>query len=138
MRQKGLSFVVLLSCALLVVMAGCHTTGTAAEKDKVRADIDRVAAEGLTRLYDVHPKAQQAVKNAAGYAVFSNFGWKIFITGSAHGKGVAGNNRTRSRTYMKMHELQAGLGFGVEKYFFTVYMAGEFNTFIADSIQCAE
>ena len=111
---KRVMIALLLAAGLMA--SGCHTSGTPDERAQVRADIDRVAAEGLTRLYDRQPRARWAVENAAGYAAFSNWGWKIFITGSAHGKGVAVNNRTKSRAYMKMVELQAGLGMGIEKY----------------------
>lgn len=114
--NMGTRVMIALLLAVGLMASGCHTSGTPAETAMVRTDIDGVAGETLTRLYDAKPKARRAVENAAGYAAFSNFGWKIFITGSAHGKGVAVNNRTKSRTYMKMLELQAGLGMGVEKY----------------------
>ena len=41
---------------------------------------------------------------------------KILFAGSGTGKGVAVNNKSKSTTYMKMAELQAGLGFGVKKF----------------------
>ena len=41
---------------------------------------------------------------------------KILLAGSGTGKGVAWNNKTKAMTYMKMAELQAGLGFGVKKF----------------------
>ena len=41
---------------------------------------------------------------------------KILLAGSGTGKGIAVNNKTKATTYMKMAELQAGLGFGVKKF----------------------
>jgi lipid-binding SYLF domain-containing protein len=41
---------------------------------------------------------------------------KIFVAGSGTGKGVAVDNKTKKETFMKMIELQAGLGFGVKKF----------------------
>jgi lipid-binding SYLF domain-containing protein len=51
-----------------------------------------------------------------GCAVFSDLGVKIRFGGTGNGKGVAINNKTRHETYMKMVELQAGLGVGVDKF----------------------
>ena len=64
----------------------------------------------------MQPAAKQAVETAAGYAVFSNFGMKILIAGSGTGRGLAVNNATRQEVFMKMAEVQAGLGFGMKKY----------------------
>jgi len=41
---------------------------------------------------------------------------KIFVAGSGTGKGVAVDNKTKKEIFMKMVELQAGLGFGVKKF----------------------
>jgi lipid-binding SYLF domain-containing protein len=42
-------------------------------------------------------------------------GVKILFAGSGTGKGIAVNNKTKKDTFMKMIELQAGLGIGVQK-----------------------
>ena len=41
---------------------------------------------------------------------------KIFVAGSGSGKGVAVSNATKKKTYMKIVEVQAGLGIGVKKF----------------------
>ena len=41
---------------------------------------------------------------------------KILLAGGGKGQGVAFDNRTHKVTYMKMLEVQAGLGFGVKKF----------------------
>jgi hypothetical protein len=51
-----------------------------------------------------------------GYAVFSDLGLKILFGGTGNGKGIAVNNHTKHETLMKMIEVQAGLGMGVDKY----------------------
>jgi lipid-binding SYLF domain-containing protein len=43
-------------------------------------------------------------------------GVKILFAGSGNGMGVAVNNRTKHETFMKMIEVQAGLGMGVDKF----------------------
>jgi lipid-binding SYLF domain-containing protein len=75
-----------------------------------------MADETLARLYKTQPSAEKAIKKAAGYAVFSNFGMKILFAGGGSGKGVAVNNKAKKSTFMKMIEVQAGLGMGIKKF----------------------
>jgi len=88
----------------------------AKKKEAARADIQKMEKETLARLYKAQPKAKDAIANAAGYAVFSNFGMKIFVAGGGSGKGVAVDKATKKKTYMKMIEAQAGWGMGVKKF----------------------
>jgi len=87
-----------------------------AKADKERQEIRKAAHDILARLYKAQPSAKAAVEKASGYAVFSNFGMKILVAGSGTGKGIALDNKTKKETFMKMVELQAGLGFGVKKF----------------------
>jgi len=70
----------------------------------------------LARLYKAQPSAQAAINSAAGYAAFSDFGMKIFVAGGGSGKGLAVDNKSKKETFMKMVEVQAGLGMGVKKF----------------------
>jgi lipid-binding SYLF domain-containing protein len=88
----------------------------AASKADEQAKVREAAQSALDALYKIQPSARKTVQSAAGYAAFSNFGMKILVAGSGTGKGVAVNNRTKATTYMKMAEVQAGLGFGVKKF----------------------
>ncbi len=72
--------------------------------------------EILNELYAMKPEARQAVESAYGYATFSNFGMKIFLAGGGSGRGIAISNKTDEKVYMKMAEIQAGLGLGVKKF----------------------
>jgi lipid-binding SYLF domain-containing protein len=102
-----------LASGLAAIAAG---RATAASKAESQADVRKAADEALAAVYKVQPAARKAVESAAGYAAFSNFGMKILLAGSGTGKGVAVNNKTKATTYMKMAEIQAGLGFGVKKF----------------------
>lgn len=84
--------------------------------EESREDLRALAADTLQRLYSAQPRARQAVEAAAGYAVFSNFGMKVFLAGGGSGRGLAVNNQTREEAFMRMAEVQAGLGFGVKKF----------------------
>jgi lipid-binding SYLF domain-containing protein len=85
-------------------------------KDKEKAEVRKMAKDTLARLYKAQPGAKKAVESGAGYAVFSNFGMKIFFAGGGSGKGIAYNNKTKKGTFMKMLEVQAGLGMGIKKF----------------------
>ena len=91
----------------------------AASKEEIKqekADIRKMAKETLARLYKLQPSAKKAVSKSAGYAVFSNFGMKIFVAGGGSGKGIVIDNKTKKGTFMKMVELQAGIGMGIKKF----------------------
>ena len=119
--NKLFRYSILLATILVFALlsGGCATLkdpSTESEKAEKRADVRDMTKETLSRLYQVQPGAQSAIAKAAGYAVFSNFGMKIFVAGSGSGKGIAVNNKTKKETFMKMIELQAGLGFGIKKF----------------------
>ncbi len=87
-----------------------------ASKAEEQAEVRKAAQEALAAVYKAAPSARKAVESAAGYAAFSNFGMKILVAGGGSGKGMAVNNKTKAATYMKMAELQAGLGMGIKKF----------------------
>jgi lipid-binding SYLF domain-containing protein len=99
---------------MVIMMAAVPAWGASkAEKQK---EVQKVSRETLARLYKAQPSAKKAVEGAAGYAVFSNFGMKILVAGGGSGSGIAVDNKTKKATYMKMVEVQAGLGMGVKKF----------------------
>jgi lipid-binding SYLF domain-containing protein len=114
--------------ALVVTVAGAILMGSMfsaaqvlaakkeATKEQKQAEIRKTVNETLNSLYKLQPSAKQAIQKAAGYAVFSNFGMKILFAGGGSGKGIAVNNGTKKETFMKMIEVQAGLGMGVKKF----------------------
>jgi lipid-binding SYLF domain-containing protein len=81
-----------------------------------RADIRAMASDTLAQLYQQYPDARRQIQRAAGYAVFSNFGFKVLFMGSATGEGLAVSHATRRETFMRMVELQPGYGFGVQQF----------------------
>jgi lipid-binding SYLF domain-containing protein len=101
------------AAALLAVIGTAHAAPSVQEQ---RDDIRATANDTLERLYRAQPSARQAIARAAGYGVFTNFGMKILFAGGGTGKGLVVNNRTKQETFMKMVEVQAGLGLGVDKY----------------------
>jgi lipid-binding SYLF domain-containing protein len=118
---------VALACALVV-----PAITFAASKQESQAKVREQAQQVLAALYKVQPSSRKAVESAAGYAAFSNFGMKLLVAGGGSGAGMAVNNRTKAVTYMRMAEVQAGLGFGVKKFKLVWVFENEkaLNTFI--------
>ncbi|QJR15062.1 hypothetical protein DSM104440_01878 [Usitatibacter palustris] len=107
------SMALLLGAALLTLSPIADAQDK--KKDAERAERNKMANDTLQRLYKTEPKAKAAIEKAAGYAVFSNFGMKILVAGGGSGQGLA-KDKAGKVTYMKMLEMQAGLGFGVKKF----------------------
>jgi lipid-binding SYLF domain-containing protein len=125
--MKRRMVVLAMACALV---APGITLG--ASKAESQAKVRQQAQEVLAALYKAQPSARKVVESAAGYAAFSNFGMKILVAGGGSGSGVAVNNKTKATTYMKMAEVQAGLGFGVKKFKLVWVFENEkaLNTFV--------
>jgi lipid-binding SYLF domain-containing protein len=106
--------------ALIVVCLGLPACSTVPEsqatKNEKRADMRNMANVTLEQLYAKYPQTQKALKQAAGYAVFSDVGFNLLFMGGANGAGVAINNADKKTYYMKMVELQPGLGLGAAKF----------------------
>lgn len=108
---------------LAVAPLGCSTSSPArsdappsTEKIEAQNQARTATAAVLSRLYAAQPGARQAVEHSAGYAVFRSFGVKVLIAGGGGGHGVAIDNRSGGETFMRMVEIQAGLGFGAKTF----------------------
>lgn len=113
MKKSGWEIMVAVVLSLSCVLS---TSVLAESKSEKQEDIQKVAQQTLEQLYQAQPLAKAAVEKAAGYAVFSDMGFKLLFAGSGAGQGVVVNNKTKQKTYMKMVEVQAGLGLGVSKF----------------------
>jgi lipid-binding SYLF domain-containing protein len=118
---------------LCLVLVSCATTPqSTSEKAEQQASIRGMASKTLSELYMKNPAAKDAISKAAGYAVFSDFGFKVMWLGGAGGSGVAVNNATKQETFMKMVEFQPGLGLGAAKFrlVFVFETLEAFNSFV--------
>jgi lipid-binding SYLF domain-containing protein len=105
----------ILAVALLASMTLASAPVQAEDKAQQQADIRKVSQDILKELIRVQPSAQGVVDRAAGFAVFSTAGLKIFFAGGGMGTGMAVNNQTKQVVFMKVAEVQAGLGLGFSK-----------------------
>lgn len=106
----------LLASLALIGTAEASVFSKEGTPDQQRAEIRKVRDQALAELYKVQPSAKAQIQKAAGYAVFSNFGLKILVAGGGTGRGIVIDNKTKKETFMRMAEVQAGLGFGVKNF----------------------
>ncbi len=102
------------------------------DKEKERQAIQKMSQDTLAHLYKEHLNAKAAVESGYGYAVFDNFGMKIFLFGGGKGHGIAVSNKSEEKIYMKMVEVQGGLGIGGKA--FSVIMVFENKTVFDDFV----
>jgi lipid-binding SYLF domain-containing protein len=86
------------------------------EVETKRAEIRRNSEKILNELYKIQPAAKKVISSSAGYAVFSNFGMKIFVAGGGSGTGLAVQPGNKRQVFMRMVEVQAGLGLGIKRH----------------------
>ena len=82
---------------------------------QARLQVREMSQDALATLYEIAPNTRRVIERSAGYAVFSTFGVKLFFAGGTTGKGMVVNKRTQRQTFMKMIQVQGGLGFGVNQ-----------------------
>jgi lipid-binding SYLF domain-containing protein len=132
--RKAVHLMVASAMVLMFMnLTACSTAPISkSDKEQQQDSVRDMANKTLAQLYAKHPAAKDAVVKAAGYAVFSDFGFKVWTLGGARGKGMAVNNATKQDTYMEMLEFQPGMGFGASKFraVFIFETAGAFNSFV--------
>lgn len=112
------------------------TTAFAAKQsaDEQRRQVDELSAKTLEKLYAKYPHAQRVIEEECyAYATLSNSGVKVLFVGSSHGRGIAYNNQTGEKVYLRMKELSAGLGLGAKEYnlIFLINTRDAWDNFIA-------
>ena len=110
-------FVAMLTVLMLTLFFSVGVSEAAKSKiSEQQAEINRMSRETLQRLYAKEPSAERVIKKSYAYATLSNAGVKVLLVGSSHGRGLAVNNKTGEKVYLKMKEMDAGLGIGAKEY----------------------
>ena len=129
---------------IMAVLMMCLMTATAvaANPEKIqkeRTEIEELSEKALQNLYAKVPSAERVIENCYAYATLSNTGMKLGIFGDAHGRGLAINNETGERLYMRMKEMGVGLGLGVKEYdlIFVIGTETAWNSFVSGDIKFA-
>src|SRR3954470_5593392 len=79
-----------LNRLVAVILGCCFSCAVLAESpNEKRAEIRKMRAETLARLYALHPAAKGKIGGAYGYAVFTNGGVNLVFISVAAGRGIA-------------------------------------------------
>ena len=84
--------------------------------DEERKELQEARTEAMKKLYQEKPSAESEIRNARGYAVFSNFGLNLGFVSTQRGGGILRDNRTGKDTYMRMFSGGGGWGLGVKNF----------------------
>ncbi len=132
--KKAICLMVVSSMVVMFLgLVACSTTPISkSDKEQQQDSVRAMANKTLADLYAKHPAAKAEISKAAGYAVFSDFGFKVWTLGGARGKGVAVNNSTKQETFMEMLEFQPSMGLGAMKFWvaFVFDTPDAFNSFV--------
>lgn len=105
-------FNIAAALVILLTIPACSTIKGNSVSDK-RSYVLKMQRETLNQLYKKHPSSRKEIANSAGFAIFSNINTNIIFVSTSGGYGIAENNRSKQRTFMKMAGFGVGLGAGV-------------------------
>ena len=122
---------------LLCMMTATAFAASSDSVDEQRRQVDQLSEKTLDKLYAKYPDAPRVINECYAYATLSNSGVKVLFIGSSHGRGVAVNNQTGEKVYLRMKELSAGLGLGAKEYnlIFLLNTKDAWENFIAGKIR---
>ena len=104
----------LVAAVCVVALAVSNYAFKEKSPDGKRAEILAVRGETANLLFGVRPGAHDLIKNSEGYGVFSTKGMKILVAGGTSGKGVLVDLKTGKTIFMKMAQVNVGLGCGLQ------------------------
>jgi len=96
---------------LVVGISGCASIPGKTGEEQSQA-IDALVERTLKDLYKQEPKSKEEIGKAVGYAIMKNKFTKIPFFGAGSGYGVAINNKTGEKTYLKIVRFDIGSGLG--------------------------
>lgn len=122
---------------LTLVLVTASSVALAKSNDELRAELNQMSTAVLDRMAEKYPETESAVRNAYAYCTISSSSVKLGFWGSDHGRGVAVNNETGKRIYVKMREVTVGLNIGAKEYDLLFIIANEeaWNSFVSGNIK---
>ncbi len=111
--KQSIQILFLAIIAVSIMACGGPKGETSADK---RSAIKQMRRQTLADLYQYAPKAKNDIRQAYGYAVFSNIGMNLFVLAAGRGYGIAKNNHSGKETFMKMFSAGVGVGMGVKDF----------------------
>jgi len=100
-----------LMTMLAITVAAC-AGGLVGSKDEKLAYFESLEKETLARLVKEQPKTEQELAQSVGYAVIEKRVVKVPMVGAGGGAGVVVDKASGKKSYLRVPELQFGLGWG--------------------------
>ena len=101
---------------VVMVISGCATLPLGDNAQEKRAAIQQMKLDALQDLYALHPQAKGRIRNAEGFAVFSNVSINFIYVSAGSGWGIAHDNKTNKEYFMKMISGGVGPGIGAKDF----------------------
>ncbi|MEI8244594.1 MAG: YSC84-related protein [Lentisphaerota bacterium] len=101
--------------SLVAGLSGCLSPSGDNMAEK-RMTMQKMSDDSLPIFYARYPALKEKISNAAGYAIFNDFGLQIFLPSTESGWGMVYNKTTGEKTYMKMFSLGCGFGLGARDF----------------------
>ena len=140
-----------LICAAALLFSGCggeETEEMSLEDFPTRVKAIKVlvtdapltfsySGQVLSRMYQKYPSSERAIQSAYAYCTISASSVKWGFWGDDRGRGVAVNNNTGERIYVKMKEVSVGVNFGAKEYDLLFLIANKtaWDNFISGKIK---
>lgn len=116
LSMKNMRSMALLALGVSTLMSAC-AGGLVGSTERKQAYFDKLERDTIARLTKEQPKAERELAKSVGYLVAEQDTVKVPMVGWASGAGVAVEKASGKRTYLRIPELQFGVGWGgrVEK-----------------------
>jgi len=121
---------------MMLVPLACATP-RGGSKDEKRDFVVEQTRQTLESFYAARPELRKRVEASAGYAVFTNVNVKVLLLGGGHGYGLAVNQATRQKTFMRMGQIGAGPGLGLTdlRLLFLFRSKADFDSFLTKGLE---
>ena len=100
----------------ILVLMTASTVFAKESPDEQRAKLNEMSEQVLQRIYQKYPSAERVVNDVYAYCTISASSVKFGFLGDDRGRGVAVNNKTGKRIYVKMKEVSVGVSVGAKEY----------------------
>ena len=133
MGKRVLQFVLFA----LVLMTASSVFAAKETPEQLRAKLNDMSGQVLARMYEKYPSSRAAVQSSYAYCTISASSIKWGFWGDDHGRGVAVNNETGQRIYVKLKEVSLGVNFGAKEYdlLFLIMNKAAWDSFISGNIK---
>ena len=99
-----------------LVLMTASTVFAKVSPDEQRAELNKMSEQVLERIYKKYPSAERIMRDVYAYSTISASSVKFGFFGDDRGRGVAVNNQTGKRVYLKMKEVSVGVSVGAKEY----------------------